>query len=323
METKKALDYLSKIAPTKSTLPILRNVLVEACNGYTKLTATNLEATLTLQVDAKMVKGSTTVNLRELRKVIRSYNVFELTPMGLKIGDYILETMPAEDFPRIHQAVVPGVLADTDYLRQALERVKHSASKEEYHLVLHGILVAKNEVVAADGYRMAIQQIQTPFQGLYDAKLLPLVLAPFVTAQFSQDDKFLYITADEGYASMRPIEGIFPNYKQVIPDDFNFIFTLDANTLASALPVVIKDNPILTLHFHDGQLDLSRNDFKKTIQSIEDGEIKIGFYQVYLAEMLKEMKERVEVKLVSPTSITLWVDGDSDYQEALMPVYIG
>ena len=163
------LQYVLQVVPTKSTLPILTNVLIEALEGKIKLSATDLDISISTSVECIVTKkGSISMPARILFEIIKelpeSEVVFETsgTRVEIKIpnGSYRIGTVAAEDFPKL-----PAVntkkeinISGADLFRM-IRKTTFACSDDETRPALNGVLWQtkgdKMQMVATDGHRAA------------------------------------------------------------------------------------------------------------------------------------------------------------------------
>lgn len=230
---------------TRSTLPILSNVLLRTESGRLKLTATNLEVGINCWVPAKVEdEGSITVPAKLFTDFVNSLpagpvelslNVRTKT-VHIKSGPYEanMKGLDAEEFPIIPAIPErPTTRMAQGVLRRMVGEVAFVAATDDSRPVLTGVLTTFDgetvTMAAADPYRLSVRHAQLldridekleviiPARSLFEvARILEDTDAPveiFVTPNRSQ----VIFHTDEADLVSRVIEGQFPNYKQVIP----------------------------------------------------------------------------------------------------------
>ena len=241
----RGLQLVGRGVSTRTTLPILSNVLLRTEGGRLKLTATNLEVGINCWVPAKVEdEGSITVPARLFTDFVNSLppGQIELSlnvrtkSVHIKSGPFEanLKGLDAEEFP-----IIPGVpekpttkIAQS-VLRRMIREVAFVAATDDSRPVLTGVLTTfeggEALMVAADPYRLSVRRAQLLFpvtekvEIIVPAKSLLEVeriledvddaVEIFVTPNRSQ---VIFHTEAADLVS-RVIEGQFPNYKQVIP----------------------------------------------------------------------------------------------------------
>ncbi|MBI2773058.1 MAG: DNA polymerase III subunit beta [Chloroflexi bacterium] len=258
----RGLQVTGRGVSTRTTLPILGNVLLRTENGRLKLTATNLEVGINCWVAAKVDdEGSITVPAKLFTDFVNSLppgpielslNVRTKT-VHIRSGAYEanLKGLDAEEFPNI-----PGIpdrpttKMSQSVLRRMIREVAFVAATDDSRPVLTGVLTTfeGDEVLmaAADPYRLSVRRdrllapVKEKLEAIIPAKSLfevERILADsddpveiYITPNKSQ---VIFHTEDVDLVS-RVIEGQFPNYKQVIPSSSQTMVTVQREELLKA-----------------------------------------------------------------------------------------
>lgn len=253
----KALTILSRVASTKSPLPILSNILLTAKKGSLELSATNLEVAITHTTRGKIdEEGTVAVPARlfsdfvsQLPKAETVELVFEKNTLFITAGSFSshIQGASAEDFPALPAiSTKETVVVNTKLLQSALTRTMLAASHDETRPVLGGVLfhtINKEITIAAtDGYRLAeshvgtqaeIQKSIIPTATLQDVqKILQDTSEDTVVMQF-EEGQFGLICEDTILVS-RLIEGQYPEYTQLIPETSEISATIARDELLTA-----------------------------------------------------------------------------------------
>jgi DNA polymerase-3 subunit beta len=253
----KALGLLSRVASSRTPLPILSNILLKASGGKLELAATNLEVALTHQTSGKIdEEGSVAVPARllhdfvaQLPKDLTVDLVFEETKLFIKAGAYSshIQGNNTEDFPAL-PVISSGetVSIDGQILKSALERTMLAASGDETRPVLGGIyfhtVEGKLFIAATDGYRLAeseITDVATPITAIVPASALQDALKIIqdnsgedVTVQFGEGQ--FGVKAGESQLVSRLIDGQYPEYRQLIPETSEISVNISRSELLTA-----------------------------------------------------------------------------------------
>jgi len=253
---KKGLGAVEKIIASKSTLPVLNNVLIKVEDNQVVLSATDLEMGINYYLGGKVESpGSITVPGKVLSNFINNLN--EET-INLEVKDNILTTktnkseatlngISADEFPEIPKVIGKEILEiNGQILKIALSQVGFSASFDESRPILTGVyfMTSDNElkIVATDSYRLAEKVLKTP------TKESVSFVVPNKTIQELQrvingseeikiilsNNQVLFVLPDMEITS-RIIEGEYPDYKQIIPKDSKTQATLSTHDLANAV----------------------------------------------------------------------------------------
>jgi DNA polymerase-3 subunit beta len=253
----KAVGTVGRIVSSRSSLPVLSNILISTDTNRLRLAATNLEIGITYWIGCKVEQeGSVTAPARLLGEFVQN-----LPPGNLEIAanetnltittphyNSQINGISAEEFPVIPEVKSkPAVSLPADTFRQALGEVVIAASADENRPVLAGVYMcirAGNLVlVATDSYRLAERKMPLP----KDHKEGELsVVVPARTIQElvriladSEGEVHMHVADNQVMFQMdsielvsRLIEGEFPNYQRIIPEEEKTVATLPTTELA-------------------------------------------------------------------------------------------
>lgn len=235
----KGLSAVSRIIGNRNTLPVIANVLLQTKDNRIQLSATNLEMGITRWIGGKVEDtGSITVPAKLFSEYIHnlpSGNVSlatEENTLHIECGGFTskINGISAEEFPSI-----PTVEGDVQFtissrvLKDGLQQVVHVASADDSRPVLSGIyFYTKDSVlygVATDSYRLAEKRI-TPI----DSECAVIIPARTISEllRLLGDDHEVTVKIDTNQISFqfddtelvsRLIDGEFPDYRQLIPDE--------------------------------------------------------------------------------------------------------
>jgi len=240
----RGLSVVSRAVSTRSTLPVLANVLLRTEDAGLKLTATNLEIGITYWVPGRIeVDGAITVPARLLTDLVNSLPAAEKVDLELSGVDTLhlrcgrfethIKGIDADEFPAIQAAGErPTTRVSQRVLRKALEEVIFAAATDEARPILTGVLARfegdKLTLAAADNYRIAVKTIAVLDAVPETSVVIPArALAEVVRVLADVDDPVELVLASarnqvlfhlEGVDLVsRLIDGQFPNYQQVLP----------------------------------------------------------------------------------------------------------
>jgi DNA polymerase-3 subunit beta len=262
----KGLSIVGRAVASRSTLPVLSNVLLATDNGRLKLSATNLELGINCWVGAKVEEeGSTTVPARLLADFVNSLPP-ERIDMELVVRTQTLNArcarfeanikgIDAQEFPIIPTAEDGGStirLAPED-LRRMIDQVAFAAATDESRPILTGVLARfegdRLTLAAADGFRLSVrsapigQALDQPVEVIIPARALG-ELARIASDQEEQVEvivtparnQILFHLKDVDLVSQL-IEGKFPDYNQIIPSGHATRTVLDSSGFLKAARV--------------------------------------------------------------------------------------
>ncbi len=332
------MQYILQVVPTKSTLPILTNILIEALENKIKLSATDLDISISTSVECNVLKkGSTSVPARILFEIIKelpeSEISFETSGSRIEIkipnGSYKIGTVAAEDFPKLPAVnTKKEIRIDGADLIKMIRKTTFACSDDETRPALNGVLWHtkgdKMQMVATDGHRLAKFAVANPkLKGLYDDVIIPPKVLDLIPKFIPDESKEVGIIFGENniifnlgdiILSSRLIEGPYPNYEQVIPKDNDKKMTISKQDLAGAVRRVsilsnalthqvkfsIKDN---TLALSSANADMG-GEGKEVLECDYVGdEIELGYNATYITDVLSKIDgEEVIFELSTPVS---------------------
>jgi DNA polymerase-3 subunit beta len=247
----KALGVVGRVASTKTSLPILGNILLRAEKNRLLLAATNLEIAITEHIGAKVVQeGSLTIPARLLTDFIANlpHDNVELWTDGTKLHieasshKSIINGIATDDFPEL-----PTITNETTFrvaasvLKRAITQTVLCASNDDTRPVLTAVYMHTVEgrlyMAATDGYRLAereLAELEESISALVPASTLQDVVRVMpddcdeVTV-LASDTQVRFLLGDIEVTS-RLIDGSFPDYRQLIPKttDNSFVIEKDA-----------------------------------------------------------------------------------------------
>lgn len=246
-----AFNKLNSVIPTRSTLPILDNVLFELSGNKLTMLASDLEIFVksSLEVDGAE-DGKIAVDAKRLLNFVRTLSKEELTFEGettkllvkTKKSKYSFPCESADDFPLPEETKLKNVVKiDGGALKRFISKVIHSVNTDAIRRNMSGVLfdIRKDQLrlVATDGFRLG-KIIKENFNhpDIRDSKLvvptktcnLYIRLNENQPAELSFDENVLRINFDDVEITSKLIDDTFPNYESVIPKDNDK--TLKTNT---------------------------------------------------------------------------------------------
>src|SRR5262245_12327836 len=354
-ELTRALSVVGRAVSTRATVQVLGGVLLRASGGRMELSATDMELSLRLSVEAQVegdgavvAPGRLLVDLARLlpeSEVVLEHRseqgVLEVT---CGPASYKLNTYSAEDFPKlpdVQGAQTFGV--DASAFLETVSRVARAASRDESRPVLTGVLVrfegGKLIMAATDSYRMSVKE--TELTGGAAAELEAIVPARALTelSRIAQDSGELQIGVQENHVifgagevwlTTRRIDGQFPNYKQLLPEPFEHEVALPRDEFLEVVrraSVMAQRNSPLRLRFADGEVTISAQtqDVGEARESLPvpfSGEaLEIGFNPEFLRDGLESVEtDEIALRLISPLRPGLLRSDDEEFSYLIMPI---
>jgi DNA polymerase-3 subunit beta len=258
----RGLQVVSRAVSTRSSLPVLANVLLKTEDAGLKLTATNLEIGITHWVPGKIeTDGALTVPARLITDVVNSLPSGERVDLELEGKGSLsiragrqrahIRGIDADEFPVIPSAGErPTTRISQKVLKRALGEVTFAAATDEARPILTGVLTRlvgdQLTLAAADNYRIAVKTLST----LDAAEETTLVIPARSYAELARvlgdtDDAVDLVLAQSKSQILFHLEGIdlvsrlidgqFPNYQQVLPSSFTTRAVMDRDELLKAV----------------------------------------------------------------------------------------
>jgi DNA polymerase-3 subunit beta len=352
------LQAVSAVVPTKTTLSILSNVLFAAEGNELKLTATDLDLSMTTTLPAKVEEpGRVCVPAKRIGEIIRSLPTLEVkvsvknNAVRIQCGksDFKINGADAEEFPKVtDQMGEKGFSVGADSLNRMIEQVLHAVSQDLSRLALTGVLwefeKAKFSMVATDGHRLAkttrsekvpvgdVKEVIVPGKALQQIQRLT---PDDGNIRISVNPSYIMFDLGNAFIHSRLLEGPFPNYRPVIPVGNKNKLTVERETLAQATKRVSILANSLTHQIKFGlrpdavSLSVSTPDLgeaqEEVVAAYNGPEMDIGFNANYLLDILKCMgSDDVEFALDRPDNASVMRPSKSEDGEEffclLMPL---
>jgi DNA polymerase III subunit beta len=240
------LQSVQNVVGSRTTLPILSNVLLRADGNRLDLTATDLDVTITCSVEAKVSKaGATTIPVKKLLGIARELASAEIdmevddkNVCSVRSGSsfFKIRGLSADEFPAAPQFKEDRkVVLPQEKVKAMLKKTSFAISTDESRYVLNGICFKlkdhKLTMVATDGRRLALvdEDVEVPPASHGDF-IVPAKAVNELTRllqdkgelemKFSENQCAFTLRDDKGgsvYVISKLIEGNYPNYVQVIP----------------------------------------------------------------------------------------------------------
>jgi DNA polymerase III subunit beta len=359
-----ALQAVAGIVERRHTLPILANVLMRKQGEQIEFTTSDLE----IQVRTSAALGgdagslSTTVGARKLIDILRTLpadQMVSLTASGSKLtlqggkSRFTLQTLPAEDFPLVNEAVDFGPVFSVPQktLKGLIDQVHFAMAVHDIRYYLNGILfVAEGKtltLVATDGSRLALAQAQLendiPKQEVILPRKTVLELMRLLrddkeSADATIEMRFAGNQAKFSFSGMefvtKLVEGKYPDYNRVIPKNHKNIITLGRQPLLSSLQraAILTSEKFkgVRLNIEPGALKIAssnaeQEEAKEELEIDYDGPaIEVGFNVTYLMDALANIgHEMVKLEMHDGSSAALiTVPEQEGFKYVVMPMRI-
>ena len=242
------LTAVQNVVSTRTTLPILSNVLLKADKDRVEFTATDLDVTVACTVEAKVKKaGATTVPVKKLFGIVREMNGNEIdvetddknvTSIRCSSSFFKIHGLGADEFPPMPKFKDDKkVVLLQETVKAMMKKTSFAVSTDESRYVLNGIFISlkdhKMTLVATDGRRLALVDEEVdisekssgefivPAKAVNELNRL-LTDKGDVELKFGENQASFALKDDKGFSVLlitKLIEGNYPNYRQVIPGE--------------------------------------------------------------------------------------------------------
>lgn len=351
------LQSISKVIASKNSLPILDSFLFNLEGNTLTVTASDAETRLVTSVEVMNVQGaglfaiSAKILLDPLKELPEQPLTFDINDENLEIfihfqnGKYNFIGQKGDTYPRQKPLKENAVtlLIDAPVLLSGVSRSLFATADDELRPVMNGVYfdIHADDLtfVATDGHklvRLRNLSIQSSEQASFilpkkPANLLKTLLAKETgVVQVKFDDNNAYLTCANFEMVCRLIEGRYPNYNGVIPQENPYKVIIDRISFLNALKRVSvfsnQASSLVKLHLKDNLMTVSAQDIdfstsaeERIVCQFEGTELNIGFKATYLIEILGNIgSEEVILELADPTRAGLLVPAENAENEDLL-----
>src|SRR5690348_1840920 len=348
------LSIVGRAVSTRTAIQILSGILIEARGEDLRLAATDMELSLRASVPARVegdgsivLPGRTLVDIARLLPgddvTIEHSAAESVVHIASGSASYTLHTYNAEDFPRLPELTDTQTFEiDREALLETIGRVARAASRDEARPVLTGVLVQfageKLVMAATDSYRLAVKETTLDgavpeLEAIVPSRALT-ELARIATGgeavEVGVHENQVLFAVDGAWLTTRRIDGQFPNYRQLLPEQFEHEMTMPRTEVLEVVrraSVMIQRATPLQLRFADGELTVIARthevgESQESMPAPFSGEtIEIGFNADFLRDGLESVDgDDIRFKLISPLRpAVLQGDGD-EFTYLVMPI---
>jgi DNA polymerase III subunit beta len=348
------LQTVQNVVGSRSSLPILANVLMVAEEDGITLSTTDLDVSVRCRIVGRVEReGSTTLPVKRLSSIVRELPG-EMIHLETDDKDQSVVTcgqsrfklvgLSADDYPQL-----PQPEGDLSYeieqaaFREMLKKTAYAASTDETRFVLNGVLLSfaegKLTAVATDGRRLALVENEVEFTENLDLILpskavteLLHILSENGNLRIFPHKKQVVFDMGDVVMSSKLIEGTYPNFRQVIPGQCEERVAIEREALLTALrraALVVADKASATkLTFSDNTLVVSTNtpdigESRETIPVKYSGaEITVAFNPDYMMDPLKNLSnDEIAIELTDSLSPAV-LKCDIPFLYVLMPMRV-
>ena len=331
------LQTVQNVVSTRTTLPILSNVLIRAEDGVLRFTTNDLDVGMSCNVEAKVEKsGGTTLPARRLASIVKELPAAEVevevdgkNTASIRCGQSFFKMMglAEEEFPALPKLADAKVFTlRQKELKDALRKTAFAISTDETRYVLNGILFSFKEgkltMVATDGRRLALVDLELEFPRGQEVDVIVPSKCVTELQRLLGDEGELKMNVGENQVGFdvngkvlvsKLIEGNYPNYKQVIPAEARERVTIERELLLTAVRRVSllsseKSNSV-KLIFTKNNLEITANtpevgEARESLAvNFKGKEMSIAFNPGFLQDPLRNLTDdEVHIDLIDEMS---------------------
>ena len=357
-QLQRQLQTLSGVLNTSNTLPILDHVLFELAPQQLKITATDLETTIsaTIQVESTS-EGKLAVPARLLLDTVKTFPEQPLTfsladnntlEISSEQGKYALAYANADEYPQAAEVVDASSLSiQGDTLATAINNTIFASGNDDLRPVMSGVFFQLSSsgmtFVATDAHKLVKYErtdVVAPETAEFIMPKKPLNLLKSVLVGSEEEVTVNYnnsnvqFSFDETVVICRLIDGKYPNYEAVIPKENPNVMSINRIQLLNTVKrVSIFSNKTThqirlriagaELHISAEDIDYSNKAEERLTCSFQGDDMQIGFNARFLTEMLSNLSSdeiQLELSLPNRAGIITPVDGLDEGEQVTMLV---
>jgi DNA polymerase III subunit beta len=354
----KPLQMVMGAVEKRPSMLILTHVLLDLEGQTLSVSATDTEVEMVGRVPVADViePGKTTVPARKLMEICRALGdnaTLELTQTDNKVivrsgkSRFTLSTLSPDEFPSVEEDE-PGQIEfnitqkDLDYL---IKSTSFAMAQQDVRYYLNGLLLQVGDkqlvTVATDGHRLSYAELSHELSTDRHQIILPRKAIQDLSHLLDDDEDTIQVTISANHCRLsakaftfvtKLIDGRFPEYSRVVPNDCLHEFSMDRNTLKSALTrVSVLSNEKyrgIRLQLRSGTMQiLARNPEQEEAQEELDvgyqgDELDLGFNVNYLLDVLNHIDDDTVVMKFSQSNHSLLIESsdNKDIFHVVMPM---
>lgn len=350
-----ALGAAGRAVTTRGALPVLQGVHLELSGDRLRVTGSDLD--LTISVTATVAGNSDGVAVLPAKLVTDVVRSLRPGAVDVSVDDddarivaapseFAIRVVPADDFPQLPEPDGDAVTLDAAAFREALRQVVPAASSDDARPILTGVLMAAEadglRLVATDSYRLAVrdlpgtsvlgegQHVLVPSRALTE---LGRVIGDGTDLTLRLGDRDARFEVGDVTVATRLIEGDFPNYRGLIPQNHPNRLTVPRDDLLEAVKRVRllaqESTPVRLAMSADGlELVAVTQDIGQAHESVparyEGTDLTVAFNPEYLLDGIEAAGgDEITLETVDELKPALIRSvGDDSYLYLLMPVRV-
>lgn len=353
---QKSVNIVMKAVPSKTTMPILECILIDASTNEIKFTSNDMELGIETKVEGEVLeKGIIALDAKIFSEIVRKLpdsTVMIATDDKLQAtitcekAKFSISGKSGEDFSYLPFVEKNDCVALSQFtLKEVIRQTIFSISANDNNKMMTGELFEINEnvlrVISLDGHRIAIRKIE--LKDSYPAKKIvvpgkTLVEISKILSGETEDEVRIFFTDnhivfefDDTVVVSRLIEGEYFRIDQMLSSDYLTKVEINKRELLSCIDratLLVNDNdkkPII-ISIGDDSMELKINSqigsMDEEIDIVKEGkDIMIGFNPRFLIDALRVIDdETIKIYLVNPKAPCFIRDDDQSYIYLILPV---
>ncbi len=351
------LQAISRVINSKNSLPILDCILIELNDGTITMTASDSETTLSTSIEVSEYEGegkfaiSSKTILEALKENPEQPLNFNINTDTMEItvkypnGKYSMMAQNGDEYPLPKQmgSEVVNLTMAADVMLTGINRCIFATADDELRPVMNGIYfdISQQDVtlVSSDGHKLVRNKSFSSTGNEKAAFILPKKPSNILKnilpkeqgdVQICFDDKNAMFTMENYQMNCRLIEGRYPNYNSVIPQNNPHKAIVDRAIFISALKRVSvfssQASSLIKLSLKENSMTISAQDIdfstsaEETLTCQYDGkDMSIGFKSSFLIDILNNISsQNVIIELADPSRAGLIVPEEQEENEDLL-----
>lgn len=350
------LQIVGRVIASKNSIPVLESFLFELTGNKLTITASDAETRMVTSIQVSDANGDGTVAI-VARNLLDSLKELPEQPITFEIdenkgiiilyenGKYNFIGAAGDDYPQFKplkdnavELIIPSLV-----LSSGINHALFATADDELRPVMNGVFldISENNIifVASDGHKLVRYKTLEAKGSERSSFILPKKPANLLKAILPKesgeckilfDDSNAYFTLENFQLSCRLIDGRYPNYNAVIPQDNPHKVTIDRLLFANALKrVAIFSNPsssLVKLQLTANQIVVSAQDIdystsaEETVACVYNGDdMNIGFKGTFLIEILSNApSSEIVLELADPSRAGLILPSEDEANEELL-----
>lgn len=351
------LQAISRVINSKNSLPILDCILIELNDGTITMTASDSETTLSTSIEVSEYEGegrfaiSSKTILEALKENPEQPLNFNINTETMEItvkypnGKYSMMAQNGDEYPLPKQmgSEVVNLTMAADVMLTGINRCIFATADDELRPVMNGIYFDINQqdvtLVSSDGHKLVRNKSFASTGNEKAAFILPKKPSNLLKnllpkgqgdVQICFDDKNAMFTMENYQMTCRLIEGRYPNYNSVIPQNNPHKAVVDRAIFISALKRVSvfssQASSLIKLSLKENSMTISAQDIdfstsaEETLICQYDGkDMSIGFKSSFLIDILNNISsQNVIIELADPSRAGLIIPEEQEENEDLL-----